>query len=54
MTWGVLWNLPAVPLCWLLGAAVARWISVPCERWLRACLSGKMLKSSQGVSAQSA
>lgn len=35
MQWGVLWYLPAVPLCWLLGAAVARWISVPCERWLR-------------------
>lgn len=54
MTCGVLWYLPVVPLCWLLGAAVARWISVPCERWLRACLSGKMLKSSQAVSAQSA
>lgn len=35
MQWGVLWYLPTVPLCWLLGAAVARWISVPCERWLR-------------------
>jgi peptidoglycan/LPS O-acetylase OafA/YrhL len=54
MTWGVLWYLPAVPLCWLLGAAVARWISVPCERWLRARLSGKTLRSSQAVSAQSA
>jgi peptidoglycan/LPS O-acetylase OafA/YrhL len=53
MTWGVLWYLPAVPLCWLLGAAVARWISVPCERWLHARSSGKMLKSSQAVSAQS-
>jgi peptidoglycan/LPS O-acetylase OafA/YrhL len=54
MTWGVLWYLPTVPLCWLLGAAVARWISAPCERWLRARLSGKALKSSQSVSAQSA
>ena len=54
MTWGVLWYLPAVPLCWLLGATVARWISVPCERWLRARLSGKTLKPSQAVSAQSA
>lgn len=35
MQWGVLWYLPAVPLCWLLGAAVARWISLPCERWLK-------------------
>lgn len=37
--WGVLWYLPAVPLCWLLGALVARWLSMPCERWLRARLS---------------
>jgi peptidoglycan/LPS O-acetylase OafA/YrhL len=54
MKWGVLWYLPAVPLCWLLGAAVARWISAPCERWLRARLSGKALKSSEAVSAQNA
>jgi peptidoglycan/LPS O-acetylase OafA/YrhL len=38
MKWGVLWYLPAVPLCWLLGEIVARWISMPCERWLRARL----------------
>ncbi|MBE1158880.1 acyltransferase family protein [Dyella acidiphila] len=38
MQWGVLWYLPAVPLCWLLGAAVARWISLPCEAWLKAKL----------------
>jgi hypothetical protein len=24
-----------LPLCWLLGAAVERWLSQPCERWLR-------------------
>ena len=41
MKWGVLWYLPAVPLCWLLGALVARWISMPCERWLRS----RLLKS---------
>ena len=41
MKWGVLWYLPAVPLCWLLGAMVARWISMPCERWLRS----RLLKS---------
>jgi peptidoglycan/LPS O-acetylase OafA/YrhL len=35
MKWGVLWYLPAVPLCWLLGAGVARVISLPCERWIR-------------------
>lgn len=32
---GFLWYLPALPLCWLLGAAVERWLSAPCERWLR-------------------
>jgi peptidoglycan/LPS O-acetylase OafA/YrhL len=53
MTWGVLWYLPAVPMCWLLGAAVARWISVPCEQWLRVRLSRKALKSAQTVPAQS-
>lgn len=38
MKWGVLWYVPTVPLCWLLGEWVARWISMPCERWLRARL----------------
>jgi peptidoglycan/LPS O-acetylase OafA/YrhL len=33
---GFLWYLLALPLCWLLGAAVERWLSLPCERWLRA------------------
>ena len=32
---GCLWYLLALPLCWLLGAAVERWLSLPCERWLR-------------------
>ncbi|MFC5435845.1 acyltransferase family protein [Rhodanobacter umsongensis] len=32
--WGFLWYLLALPLCWLLGAAVFRWLSSPCERWL--------------------
>jgi peptidoglycan/LPS O-acetylase OafA/YrhL len=36
--WGFLWYLLALPLCWLLGAAVERWLSLPCERWLRARL----------------
>jgi peptidoglycan/LPS O-acetylase OafA/YrhL len=35
---GFLWYLPAVPLCWLLGIAVERWLSLPAERWLRAHL----------------
>jgi peptidoglycan/LPS O-acetylase OafA/YrhL len=33
--WGVSWYLLALPACWLLGALVARYVSVPCERWLR-------------------
>jgi peptidoglycan/LPS O-acetylase OafA/YrhL len=36
--WGFLWYLLALPLCWLLGMAVERWLSLPCERWLRARL----------------
>lgn len=40
MRGGFWWHLPAVLLCWLLGAAVARWFSEPAERavrrrWLR-------------------
>jgi peptidoglycan/LPS O-acetylase OafA/YrhL len=38
--WGYLWYLLALPLCWLLGTAVERWLSAPCERWLR----GRLLK----------
>ncbi|QNK02657.1 acyltransferase family protein [Dyella telluris] len=33
---GYLWYLPALPLCWLLGKAVERYISVPAEQRLRA------------------
>ena len=36
--WGFLWYLLALPLCWLLGKTVERWLSLPCERWLRASL----------------
>ncbi len=32
---GFLWYLLALPLCWLLGSMVERWLSAPCERWLR-------------------
>jgi len=32
---GYLWYLPALPLCWLLGRAVERYVSVPAERRLR-------------------
>jgi len=40
--WGFLWYLLALPICWLLGKAVARFVSIPCERLLRA----RMLRSS--------
>jgi hypothetical protein len=32
---GFLWYLPAFAACWLLGVALARWFSQPCERRLR-------------------
>ena len=35
---GWLWYLPALLLCWLLGSVVERYLSAPCERWLRARL----------------
>ncbi|WP_266156712.1 acyltransferase family protein, partial [Dyella silvatica] len=35
VAYGFLWYLPALPLCWLLGAAMERWLSAPAERWLR-------------------
>jgi peptidoglycan/LPS O-acetylase OafA/YrhL len=37
--WGFLWYMLALPLCWLLGQAVARFVSIPCERALRARMS---------------
>jgi peptidoglycan/LPS O-acetylase OafA/YrhL len=51
MKWGVLWYLPAVPLCWLLGKVVASWISMPCERWLRARLLVSATQSSRDIAA---
>jgi peptidoglycan/LPS O-acetylase OafA/YrhL len=38
MRLGFLWYLLTLPPCWLLGRAVERWLSLPCERWLRARL----------------
>lgn len=32
---GWLWYQPELGLCWLLGLVVERWLSAPCERWLR-------------------
>lgn len=39
MAQGWLWYLPALALCWLLGTMVERYLSVPCERWLRGRLA---------------
>lgn len=39
MRLGVLWYLLTLPLCLILGAMVERWLSTPCERWLRTRLS---------------
>lgn len=33
---GFLWYLPLLAFAWLVGAAAARWFSLPMERWLRA------------------
>ncbi len=35
MRWGVLWYAPTIAVCWLLGWAVAKWISVPCDKAIR-------------------
>ncbi len=35
VAWGLAWYALMLPLCWLLGLGVARWISLPAERWLR-------------------
>ena len=32
---GVLWYAPTIAVCWLLGWAVAKWISVPCDKAIR-------------------
>ncbi len=33
--WGILWYLPALAASWALGWLVSRYLSTPCERWLR-------------------
>ncbi|MEO9077725.1 MAG: acyltransferase, partial [Rhodanobacter sp.] len=48
--WGFAWYLLALPLCWLLGAAVERWLSAPCERWLRASLlPSPLMQTARGI-----
>lgn len=42
MRLGFLWYLLTLPLCWLLGTAAERWLSLPCERWLRRRLTKPM------------
>jgi peptidoglycan/LPS O-acetylase OafA/YrhL len=42
----LLWYLLALPLCWLLGRSVERWLSAPCDRWLR----GRLLTRSTSMS----
>jgi peptidoglycan/LPS O-acetylase OafA/YrhL len=37
--WGFIWYVLAVPSCWLLGVAVERGLSGPCEQWLRGGMS---------------
>lgn len=48
---GWLWYLPALGLCWLLGRAVERWLSVPGERWLRSRLMDVVSRGRVGVQA---
>lgn len=47
---GFLWYLPAFVACWLLGAALSRWFSVPCEQWLR----DRLLRPRASVQASAA
>jgi hypothetical protein len=49
--YGFLWYLLALPLCWLLGAAVERWLSVPCEHWLRGRLITPARSDATAISA---
>ena len=51
LVYGWLWYLPALALCWLLGVAVERWLSAPCERWLRMRLAGSLSRSRMGMPA---
>lgn len=52
---GFWWYLLALPLCWLSGIAVERWLSKPCERWLRgtSSTSWSRLNSSSAENRQS-
>ncbi|WP_266183498.1 acyltransferase family protein [Dyella humicola] len=51
---GFLWYLPVLPLCWLLGAMVARFISTPAERRLRTRLLSSSVPRQQAIQPASA
>jgi peptidoglycan/LPS O-acetylase OafA/YrhL len=40
MWWGVLWYVPTIAFCWVLGWVVARYFSGPCDRSIRRRLMG--------------
>ncbi|HMG88173.1 MAG TPA: acyltransferase [Terracidiphilus sp.] len=35
MRWGILWYAPTIAACWVLGWAVAKFLSVPCDKAMR-------------------
>lgn len=35
MRWGILWYMPTIAACWLLGWLVAKYFSTPCEKAMR-------------------
>ncbi|MEO5626773.1 MAG: acyltransferase [Dokdonella sp.] len=45
LRYGILWYLPAVPLTWLLGAALARGFSIPCDQALRRLLLKRPMRA---------
>jgi peptidoglycan/LPS O-acetylase OafA/YrhL len=47
--YGFVWYLPALPLSWLLGAVLARYFSIPCDRALRR----RLLRQRAGAGTQS-
>ena len=49
-----LWYVPALALSWLLGLAVARGFSEPCERWLRRRFATQLRASAGWVSRAAA
>jgi peptidoglycan/LPS O-acetylase OafA/YrhL len=50
--WGFLWYPPALVLAWVLGWLVARYFSIPCERWIRNRLMKPKPISARAVAEQ--